>query len=211
MQTWPALCEVGDRFLNIGFTCFFGSRYTYYATGWTVQISNLVKGEKFFVFFSKMTETSKILYQTINLYIISNYKLTLNKQQKNRSEFYGNRNSFILFTEASNTPCIEPHKSSPNTQTFLKFMPLFTPIFLGIFYFISSFNIKIFYAFLISQTCAVSSIAFASPPDMVMSRLYGVSLDVPSPTFSYACSIPFRYFPQHLFLKHAIYFTITYS
>ena len=56
------------------------------------------------------------------------------------------------------------HINHPKTQTFLKFMSLFTPVVLENFFFISGFNIKILYAFLISHRCAASSIAFAPPP-----------------------------------------------
>jgi len=55
------------------FVLFFFSRYTYCATGWAVQSSNLGMGKKFFAF-SKMADTSKILYQTINSRLIGNRK-----------------------------------------------------------------------------------------------------------------------------------------
>jgi hypothetical protein len=148
--------RVGGRFLIICFK-FFLAVGTHSMLGVGQYRVQIWAGGKNFSSFSKMTDKSKILFQTINSRLICNRK-------NNFANFMETENRLSYLQKLQTYPVLSHINPAQTQKHFFKFMPLFTSVVLEIFLFISGFNIKFFYTFLICHTCAVSLIAFAPPP-----------------------------------------------
>ena len=83
-----------------------------------------------------MTDTSKILYHTINSHLIGS-------REKKFANFMEPENRLSYLQKLQTYPVLS-HINPAQIQTFLKFVPLFIPVVPEIFLLILGFNIKVF-------------------------------------------------------------------